>query len=111
MATPFLPTSEQIELIKKINISINDDPHWIGEENFCVSAMVEKLTRLQTEGIPLSAMTPTTVDAGPRYNNEAHSLLKIGGQLNDKPWCVFLDINQPGLLSTQDLTDLGYTIL
>ena len=112
MTETFTPTPEQVTLIEHVNLAVNDDPRWIGQENFCVPAMAEKLQRLQALGIPLAAMAPVTVDAGPRYGDEAHSLLRVTGALpSGAPWVVFLDINQPDLLSASDLAELGYTIL
>jgi hypothetical protein len=106
----FTPTSTQLSEIQKINGNVNNDPRWIGKDGFCVPAMLEKMQHLQTVGIPLGAMMPVTVDAGPRYNNVAHSILKItGAGKNGAP--AYLDINQPTPLSDDDLKQLGYTIL
>ena len=108
----FVPTPQQLDTITQINSEVNNDPRWIGQENFCVPAMAEKMERLQAAGIPLSAMTPVTVDAGPRFGDEAHSLLQISGLTAEgAPWATFLDINEPGLLTRDDLTALGYTIV
>ncbi len=106
---PFQPTPAQLALIKKVNLEVNDDPRWVGKEGFCVPVMVEKLERLQADGIPEGAMVPVVVDAGPRYANEAHSLLRIEGEINGQPWSVYLDINQPWPLTPKDIQELGYT--
>lgn len=108
----FTPTPEQLAEIQKVNSSVNDDPRWRGKDDFCVPAMAEKMTQLQAAGIPLGAMKPVTVDAGPSYGNEAHSILQIHGANPDgTPWSTFLDINQPHLLTPTDVSLLGYTIL
>lgn len=112
MPDVFVPTPDQLALIRRENLAVNDDPRWVGDENFCVPAMLEKQQRLISEGIPLGATMPVTVDAGPRYGHQAHSLLRISGTTADgAPWVTYLDINQPFPLSTQDVADLGYVIL
>lgn len=109
---PFTPTKAQLDQIHSINGKVNNDPRWVGKDNFCVPAMAQKMVALQAAGIPLGAMMPITVDAGKFYGNEAHSILQIKGANQDgSPWSTYLDINQPNPLTSTDLSLLGYTIL
>lgn len=108
----FIPTHDQLAEIHKVNLAVNNDPKWVGDSNFCVPAMAQKMVKLQAAGIPFSAMMPVTVDAGKRYGDQAHSILQIKGANPDgSPRSTFLDINQPFPLSSRDVSDLGYTIL
>lgn len=108
---PFIPSPAQLELIKTVNLAVNDDSRWIGQESFCVPAMAEKLQRLQAAGIPLAAMAPLTVDAGPTYGHQAHSVLQISGEIDGKPWVTILDVNQPWPMTPVQMAELGYTVL